>query len=92
MVDEIQIANQAKRLMEDEMFKDTLSLLEDRYLSMTGDTKWDAEQDRERLYYAVKGIRMIRKHLKILVDKGQLKDSQINKDTKQPFQLIKGDR
>ena len=72
-------AHEAETILNSEVFKIAFENLKSEYLSMWEESKELDSNLREKLYLAIKNLTTVEKHLRILVEKGKITKSQLEK-------------
>jgi hypothetical protein len=70
----------AETLLNDELLKSVFVTLRAEYLRAWETSKYNATDDRERLWQAVQIIGKVESHLKTLIQDGHLARAQLNRD------------
>lgn len=79
--DEIELGDNAKRLMEDPTLQEAFDRLKQNYIAMWSGSAPSAGADaREHLYYAYQAVEFVERELKIMLDNGKLAASKLERD------------
>jgi hypothetical protein len=69
----------AQDILDNEIFQDAMVMLEEQYKNLWAITKHDEQEERERLWMAMKLIPEFERQLRIVVENGTIKKNQIVK-------------
>ncbi|MAN61076.1 MAG: hypothetical protein CMI60_03920 [Parvibaculum sp.] len=69
----------AQDILDNEIFQDAMIMLEEQYKNLWAITKQDQQEERERLWIAMKLIPEFERQLRIVVENGTIKKNQIVK-------------
>ena len=69
----------AQDILDNEIFQDAMIMLEEQYKNLWAITKQDQQEERERLWIAMKLIPELERQLRIVVENGTIKKNQIVK-------------
>ena len=69
----------AQDILDNEIFQDAMVMLEEQYKNLWAVTKHDEQEERERLWMAMKLIPEFERQLRIVVENGTIKKNQIVK-------------
>jgi hypothetical protein len=70
----------AETLLNDELLKSAFETLRSEYLKAWEESKYNATDDRERLWQARQIVGKVETHLKTIIQDGRLARAQLNRD------------
>ena len=76
---QLQQGHEAETILNSEVFKLAFTNLKNEYLKMWEDSKELDSALREKLYLSIINLTTVEKHLRILVEKGKITKSQLEK-------------
>ena len=76
---QLQQGHEAETILNSEVFKLAFENLKSEYLNMWQESKELDSNLREKLYLAIKNLTTVEKHLRIIVEKGKITKSQLEK-------------
>jgi hypothetical protein len=77
--EEILHSNEAELILNSETFKNAIQILKDEYINLWLLSKVDDISTREDLHKAIKLLPEVEKHLRIIIEKGKITKSQLNR-------------
>lgn len=70
--DKIRRGEEARRILESEIFEESFSLLRERYLQAFENSKVTATADRERVFQLLTNLNAVKTHLASVMQAGQI--------------------
>ena len=77
--DEILRSNEAELILNSQTFKNAIKILREEYINLWTRTQADEKDLREQLHKAVKLLPEIERHLRIIVETGEITKSNLNR-------------
>ena len=77
--DEILRSNEAELILNSQTFKNAIKILREEYINLWTHTQADEKDLREQLHKSVKLLPEIERHLRIIVETGEITKSNLNR-------------
>ena len=77
--DEILRSNEAELILNSDTFKNAIEILREEYINLWTHTQADEKDIREQLHKSVKLLPEIERHLRIIVETGEITKSNLNR-------------
>jgi len=81
--EEVRSGQNAERILNDELFKDSFAYLRDLYLTEWENSPVRDPEGRERLWLAIKILATVENHITTIMQTGKLADRQLEELTKE---------
>ena len=77
--DEILRSNEAELILNSDTFKNAIKILREEYINLWTHTQADEKDIREQLHKSVKLLPEIERHLRIIVETGEITKASLNR-------------
>jgi len=77
--DEILRSNEAELILNSDTFKNAIKILREEYINLWTHTQADEKDLREQLHKSVKLLPEIERHLRIIVETGEITKASLNR-------------
>ena len=77
--DEILRSNEAELILNSDTFKNAIKILKEEYINLWTHTQADEKDLREQLHKSVKLLPEIERHLRIIVETGEITKASLNR-------------
>ena len=77
--DEILRSNEAELILNSQTFKNAIKILREEYINLWTHTQADEKDLREQLHKSVKLLPEIERHLRIIVETGEITKASLNR-------------